>query len=64
MYGSKEDLANAIDWEGGIFALVLDYGLSIEDLPPNTPEDIIEAFNELIAIGVYTQKISDWLDEE
>lgn len=60
---TKQSLANAIDWEGGIIDLVIDYGLDIDELPDDTPEYVIEAFLNIKKIDQDIETINEWLPE-
>lgn len=37
-YENRQELANKIDWEGGIFDMLFGYGLRAEDLPEGDVE--------------------------
>lgn len=62
-YMTKQDLADKIDWEGGLCAFVNGYGLNIDELPPDTPDDIIAAFVEIINTRQSEAKIYEWLED-
>jgi hypothetical protein len=37
-YETRQELANKIDWEGGIFDMIFGYGLYLDDLPEGDKE--------------------------
>ena len=61
-----EDLANKVEWEGGIIA-VLEYGVNPNDLDPSVPDALREAFGELyrawIDLGPLEREVEDILED-
>lgn len=60
---TKNQLANKIDWEGGLYEFVNGYGLDIVDLPEDTPSEIVIAFRRIKEVEQYEHIIWDWLPE-
>jgi hypothetical protein len=63
-FASREELANKIEWEGGIFE-ALDYGIRSDDMPEGDTE-LVEAWRDLAvayaSVSVLADKVQDLLD--
>ena len=46
-YRNANDLAVKADSEGGLEAMIWGYGLSVKDLPPDAPHEVVEALKRL-----------------
>jgi len=44
---TKEELADKVEWEGGVYDAVCLYGLKPEYLPDDTPPEVVEAWTAL-----------------
>lgn len=49
-YPTRQDFANASDWEGGLLDFVFGYGVAPEDVPESDTE-LREAIEAVIACG-------------
>lgn len=58
MYKNRSQLAAKIDWEGGLVEMLLSYGLSEEDLPPNDQE-LREVFRRLKPVAEMFENLCD-----
>ena len=61
MYESKQALADKVDWEGGVAEAIMGYGISSEELPKDTPDEIVEAWKEAEKAKAAFDKINDWI---
>lgn len=61
-YDSVEDVASKVDWEGGVTETILGYGLGSENLPADTPQDVVEAWKVIEGVGEYVSTVQNWLD--
>lgn len=62
-YEDSQELADKIDWEGGLTAFVFGYGISLEDLPGDMPGDIRDAFARILAVHEDIRLIREYLPE-
>ena len=62
-YQSVAELANKIDWEGGVTEFILGYGFDVAALPPGSPENIKAAFLRVQAVYDDVNEIQQWLDD-
>ena len=60
-FGSREDLAAKIEWEGGILEAV-DYGIKAADMPEGDAE-LAEAWGKLEASFGETSKLADAVEK-
>jgi hypothetical protein len=54
---TKDELAAKVEWEGGIPDAILDYGLTIADLPV----DVIDAWYRIYMISDDVDLVNEWL---
>lgn len=59
---TREELAAKVEWEGGVYDTIVDYGLSHIELPYDVPEEIADAWFELEKTERYTRRIEHWLE--
>ena len=60
-YDSKEELHDKIDNEGGVLEAILVYGIFSENLPDNTPPEIVEAWKKIESVYDAHELINDWI---
>ena len=60
-YESREDLAAKVDWEGGVSEAINGYGIGADELPEDTPADIVAAWRRVEIIGGDVEFIQEWL---
>jgi hypothetical protein len=60
---TKAELAARIDWEGGVMEAV-EYGVKVGDLPVNTPEEVLDAWQQLQEAVPCFDVIYRWLELE
>lgn len=60
---TKQELADKIDWEGGVFESV-EYGLKVSDLPEGVPPEVAEAWANLEKAVRDQDLINAWLWED
>ena len=48
-YENRQELADKIDWEGGLYDMLFGYGLSRHDLPKDDAE-LLAAFDDVQAL--------------
>lgn len=65
-YESGKDLAQKINWEGGVTEFIHSYGTRKEDLPDDLPIDVRIDFEILLepAYEFSLRRVEDWLEEE
>jgi hypothetical protein len=61
---NKHDLANKVDWEGGVWEAICGYGMDDSWLPENTPQEIRDAWNRVRATEQDVRVINEWLWDE
>lgn len=61
MYNTESELNAKIEWEGGLIEAIFEYGISAEDLPRHTPENIRAAWGRLDDAQVDVDLIEKWL---
>lgn len=61
-YESRQEVADAADWEGGTLDFVFGYGLSVEDLPEDDSE-LRDALTELLALRPVIERFNSLLPE-
>jgi hypothetical protein len=59
---SREEVAEKVDWEGGVSEAITDYGLSVDILPADTPPTIVEAWKRIKDTDNDVMRISHWLE--
>lgn len=57
------DLFSKVEWEGGLYETINDYGVSSDELPIGTPVSIIEAWDRIEATAPDSVLIWRWLTE-
>jgi hypothetical protein len=60
-YTDKQALVDKVDWEGGVAVAILDYGISSDELPEDTPDEIVEAWKVVEAAKGALVKIDKWM---
>lgn len=60
-YEDKQELADKVEWEGGLTDAILDYGISAVDLPADTPAYIREAWGRIQDVSSDVDLITEWL---
>lgn len=59
-YESKYDLYAAVEWEGGVMESV-NSGVRHQDLPQDTPPEVVRAWKRVEDIGDDIDTIREWL---
>ena len=60
-FENASDLAEKVDYEGGLYEAIY-YGINAEQLPPDTPSAVFDAWSALeAAMGEYGPMIQEWL---
>jgi hypothetical protein len=62
-YVDKQELDDKIEWEGGIAEFTMGYGVNLEELPDETPDNVREAFRHLLAARRAVAIIQAWFDD-
>jgi hypothetical protein len=62
-YESVADLADKVQWEGGLTAAILDYGIRVADLPDGAPADVQSAWKRVEDVADDVNFIQRWLDD-
>lgn len=57
-YEDRQELANKIDYEGGLFNMLIGYGLSEQDLPPGD-EELLSVFKRLLPVAEMFEMLID-----
>ena len=60
-YESPGALAGKVEWEGGLASAIFDYGISPEDLPAGTPEEVRAAWVTVCKCRPAINIIENWL---
>jgi hypothetical protein len=61
---TKQDLAQKVEWEGGL-AAAIDYGIKHDELPDDTPTETVDAWRRLEAdLATVDNWLSDIDDED
>lgn len=60
-YESREDLAAKVDDEGGVSEAINGYGIGSDDLPEDTPADIVAAWRRVESTYDEIRCIENWL---
>lgn len=63
-YDSAADLAAKVDWEGGIEEAILNYGIPVDDLPDEVPNNIREAWGRVRAMDHDIRLIERYLSAQ
>lgn len=57
------DLYDKLDWEGGFPDIIWNYGVSWNDLPPSTPDEIVRIWQMLEGMDESIRKVQGWLED-
>jgi hypothetical protein len=60
-YMTREELADKVDWEGGVVDAINGYGLDVSVLPDDAPESIKADWQAIGDMRAAVERISDWL---
>lgn len=63
LFMTKEELVHKVEWEGGVMEAV-EYGITVSQLPPDTPEDILDAWAQLEEAQLCVSAVYRWLEME
>lgn len=58
---TRQELADKVDWEGGIAEAITGYGIGPANLPDDMPDDVHSAWMRLYNRGTDIGIISEWL---
>lgn len=59
---NRAELADKVEWEGGVPEAILGRGISPDELPDDVPPEVSYAWHELYGNGRWhVQVIEDWL---
>jgi hypothetical protein len=61
-YASISDVYDKVEWEGGLWAAVFDYGIRAADLPDGTDPGIVAAWTALEGQAANGELIEAWLE--
>ena len=61
-YDDREELAAKVEWEGGVSETILGYGITVEDLPDETPAEVRAAWARMEAVSPDERMIGHWLE--
>lgn len=57
------ELADKVDWEGGIYEAITGYGIPSDCLPLDAPESVREAWARIEETSADADVIQEWLDQ-
>jgi hypothetical protein len=60
-YESREALARKVDWEGDTVEAIVGYGISADQLPEDTPQEVVDAWKNVEGIRADLRIIDNWL---
>jgi hypothetical protein len=60
---TRQELADKVDWEGGVEAAINGYGLDTSVLPDDTPAQIRADWQAIQDTREAGARIQEWLDE-
>jgi len=61
-YHDKSDLSQKVEWEGGVSHAIFDYGITADELPDETPDEVRAAWERLQYDADHDiQIVEDWL---
>ncbi len=60
-YNSSRDMAAKMDSEGGLAEFIFGYGLSLDNLPADMPEEIRDGMEYLLGAYETYSKVQQWL---
>lgn len=63
MYNSSRELAQKADYEGGLDGMIFGYGLSLDELPDDMPEEIYLAIQRVLEVKEDFDRAARFLDE-
>jgi len=46
-YHDKSDLSQKVEWEGSVSGAIFDYGVTADELPDETPDEVRAAWERL-----------------
>ena len=61
-YTDPACVAAKIDWEGGIFDAINNYGLSSDDVKDAVPPEVLEAWKVIESVRPAAVVIATWMD--
>lgn len=63
-YENARELADKVDYEGGILEAICGYGIPANELPGDTPTEVVVAWMKLyLEVPGLVEIIRDWLPE-
>lgn len=63
-YNSARELAQKMDYEGGLTGMVFGYGLRKEDIPDDVPPEIRLRLHKLINMEPLVNKVEAYFNEQ
>lgn len=63
-YNSSRDLAEKVAYEGGLAEMIFSYGLGLDDLPDDMPENIRVCLTHVIGVSDSYEQVQKFLYEE
>lgn len=61
---TKKELAQKVDWEGGVAESINGYGIPFTSLPEDAPFEIVQAWQAIEATGEAERAIYTWLESD
>jgi len=58
---TRKELADKVDWEGGVHEAIAGYGIPPARLPGDVPADVLEAWKRVYDSTSDIDLIDDWL---
>jgi len=55
------ELAAKVEWEGGVYDAICDYGIPTTRLPEGTPIEVLLAWEHVATSRIYRDVIDAWL---